>query len=79
MDYEALFDALRDEHLGGAGLDVFFEGAVRRHGSLARFAERHRDAAFGGITRSSMSDIAKGVAENILRLHAGEQLVNRVA
>ncbi|MHC2299730.1 NAD(P)-dependent oxidoreductase [Rhizobium mongolense] len=23
VDYEALFDALRDEHLGGAGLDVF--------------------------------------------------------
>lgn len=78
VEYQALFHAFRDGHVAGAGLDVFWEEPIDHNDPLLDLPNVIATPHVAGITRSSMSDIARGVADNILRLRKGEPITDRV-
>ncbi|WP_337269467.1 2-hydroxyacid dehydrogenase [Oryzifoliimicrobium ureilyticus] len=78
VQYDALFSALQDGHLAGAGLDVFWREPFDPRDPLLSLPNVIATPHIAGITRNSMRDIAQGVAENLMRLHRGEPLINRV-
>lgn len=79
VDYDALFEGLKDGHLGGAGMDVFWTEPFDGNDPLLELENVIATPHVAGITTSSMSGIARGVADNILRLEAGYPLLNRAS
>ena len=77
IDYDGLLNALRDEQIMGAGLDVFWEEPCNPSDPLFDYnvtATPH----IGGATDLSFQGIASGVAENIRRVGRGELPLNCV-
>lgn len=77
VDYDALLEGLQDGHIGGAGLDVFWKEPASPDDHLLSLPNVIVTPHIAGITTSSMSDIASGVAENIRRLMECETLLNQ--
>ncbi|MBV1932013.1 MAG: 2-hydroxyacid dehydrogenase [Porticoccaceae bacterium] len=77
IDNDALLNALKDQKIMGAGLDVFVEEPCDPNDPLFEYnvtATPH----IGGATDLSFQGIARGVAENIRRLGRGEEPLNCV-
>ena len=77
IDYDALLDALKNQQIMGAGLDVFWQEPCDPNDPLFDYnvtATPH----VGGATDLSFKGIAKGVAENIRRISRGEVPLNCV-
>lgn len=71
IDYTALRTALEDGHLGGAGLDVFWQEPFDPEDPLLKcnvIATPH----IGGVTSRSLEGIGRAVVANIERLRRGE-------
>ena len=71
IDYTALRTALEDGHLGGAGLDVFWQEPFDPEDPLLEcnvIATPH----IGGVTSRSLEGIGRAVVANIERLRRGE-------
>ena len=77
IDHDALVEALAQETIAGAGLDVFWDEPTDPDDSLFRYnviATPH----IAGVTDLSYEDIARGLAANVNRLRAGSPLRNCV-
>lgn len=77
IDNDALLSALKNQQIMGAGLDVFVEEPCDPNDPLFEYnvtATPH----IGGATDLSFQGIARGVAENILRVGRGEEPLNCV-
>ena len=75
IDYEALLEALKNQQITGAGLDVFWQEPVDPSDPLFEhnvIATPH----IGGATDLSFKGIASKVAENIRRVGRAEMPVN---
>lgn len=77
VDYDALCGCLHDGHLGGAGLDVFWREPFDGNDPLLDLPNVVATPHVAGITTRAMSDIARGVADNILRLQSGRPLTSQ--
>ncbi len=74
IDRDALFDALKSGHLGGAGLDVYWQEPPDPEDPIFAcniLATPH----IGGVTDTSLRGIFAGVSENLQRLQRGEPLL----
>jgi len=78
VEYEALLAALRSGHLGGAGLDVFWDEPIDPSDPLLR-ENVSVTPHVGGVTVSSYRAIAHAIAENVEHLRRGEPVRNRHA
>ena len=70
IDHDALVEALAQETIAGAGLDVFWDEPADPDDPLFRYnviATPH----IAGVTDLSYEDIARGLAANVNRLRAG--------
>lgn len=78
IDYDALLAALRDGTVRGAGLDVFWEEPIDPEDPIL---EQNVSATphVGGLTERAWWGNARGFADNVNRLRAGEELEGRVA
>ena len=77
IDYESLLEALKNQQISGAGLDVFWQEPVDPNDPLFEhnvIATPH----IGGATDLSFKGIASKVADNIRRVGCGEVPVNCV-
>jgi len=75
IDYEALLEALKNQQITGAGLDVFWQEPVDPNDPLFEhnvIATPH----IGGATDLSFKGIASKVAENIRRVGRAEMPIN---
>jgi len=78
VDQDALVDALRNDDLGGAALDVFEEEPLPEDSPLWDFEDVIVTPHAAAATRDYPENIAAVVRENARRLEAGERLGNRV-
>ena len=77
INYDCLFEALKEKQIMGAGLDVFWEEPCDPRDPLFDYnvtATPH----IGGATDLSFQGIASGVAENIRRISSGDVPLNCV-
>jgi phosphoglycerate dehydrogenase-like enzyme len=79
VDYRALENALRSDHLGGAGLDVFWTEPIEPDDPLLKFPNVIATPHVAGVTDRSYAEIADAVAGNIERLRCREPPLNRAA
>lgn len=79
VNYDALYASLRNGHLGGVGLDVFWHEPFNVKDPILDFENLIATPHIAGITADSLADIAAGVARNIERLRAGQPILSRVA
>ena len=77
IDYRALCAALESGHLGGAGLDVFWEEPFSPRDPLLRLPNVIATPHIAGVTDKSYDQIADAVAANLERLRRGEPLADR--
>lgn len=78
IEKSALLAALEVGHLGGAGLDVFWQEPPDPADTLFNYnviATPH----IGGVTDNSLNGNVAGVCENLRRLRDGEAILNRQA
>jgi phosphoglycerate dehydrogenase-like enzyme len=68
VDYHSLLSALGSEHLGGAGLDVFWQEPINPQDPLLSFPNVITTPHIGGVTEQSYGAIADAVVANIDRL-----------
>jgi phosphoglycerate dehydrogenase-like enzyme len=73
IDQDALLDALKSGHLGGAGLDVFWEEPVDPDHPLFALPNVIVTPHVGGLTDAHFYTGSKALADNILRYASGEQ------
>jgi phosphoglycerate dehydrogenase-like enzyme len=78
IDTEALIDGLGRGHLWGAALDVFATEPLDTHSALLSTPGLIATPHIAGVTDVSYRDIARRVADNILRLYSNSPLENRV-
>jgi D-3-phosphoglycerate dehydrogenase len=71
VDEAALVDALRDGHLGGAGLDVFAREPLDPGSPLLQFDNVVVTPHVAGVTTGTSRRRAGAVAENVRRTEAG--------
>lgn len=76
--YDALYAALRNGHLGGAGLDVFWKEPIAPDDPLLALSNVIATPHVAGVTDRSYEAIGEVVAANIERLRRGEPLLNVV-
>lgn len=79
VDRAALEAALASGHLGGVGLDVFWQEPWDPADPLFRRDDVVTLPHVGGSTREAFTRIADLVAENIQRLRTGQPLLHRIA
>jgi len=75
VEEEGLISALRSGHLGGAGLDVYWQEPIDVKHPLLHMDNVIATPHIAGITLDSLHDIASGVAANINSLRAGLPLL----
>jgi len=78
VDYEALHASLRSGHLGGVGLDVFWNEPISADDPILQHPNVIATPHIAGITSDSLTYIARAVADNIERLRAGKLILNRL-
>ncbi len=78
IQYDALYAALKSGHLGGAGLDVFWQEPIAPDDPLLALPNVIATPHVAGVTDRSYEGIAEVVAANIERLRRGEPLLNVV-
>jgi phosphoglycerate dehydrogenase-like enzyme len=78
LSHTALLQALAGGRLMGAGLDVFEQEPLDNASPLLARADIVATAHIAGVTDVSYRGIARGVADNVRRLQAGEALKNCV-
>ncbi len=78
VDEAALVEALEAGEIAGAGLDAFAEEPLPEDSPLWEFEEVIVTPHRGAMTRRYHADVAELVRENVRRLGAGEEMVNRV-
>ena len=79
IDRAALERALDRGHLGGAGLDVFWDEPWDPADPLYRRPDVVATPHIGGSTEECLGRVAAIVATNIARITTGEELLHRVA
>jgi phosphoglycerate dehydrogenase-like enzyme len=72
IDQDALVAALRNESLGGAGLDVFEQEPLARDDPLFEFDNVIITPHMAGLTRQTSIRRARVAASNVLRVLAGD-------
>jgi phosphoglycerate dehydrogenase-like enzyme len=77
INYTALVESLKSGHLGGAGLDVFWEEPIPVSDPLLGYGNVIVTPHIAGITSESLGEIARGVACNVERFGAGLPVLNR--
>ncbi len=81
VDNEALFNALLNNRIAGAGLDVISPEPVLKDNILLDRRIAHKlilTPHIAGITRLTVSKIYRNIYENIERLSLGKELKNRI-
>jgi phosphoglycerate dehydrogenase-like enzyme len=78
IDREAFLAALRDGHLAGAGLDVYWEEPISPDDPLLALPNVIATPHIAGVTDRSYDEIAVAVAKNLERLRRGEELIDSV-
>jgi phosphoglycerate dehydrogenase-like enzyme len=78
LDKEALYDALVQGHLAGAGLDVFWREPIPMDDAILTLPNVVATPHIAGVTEQSFNDIADAVAANIERLRRGQPLLHQV-
>jgi len=78
LDYDAFLAALRDGHLAGAGLDVFWDEPIPPEDPLLALPNVIATPHVAGVTDRSYQEIAAAVATNIDRLRRGLDPLNCV-
>lgn len=76
VDEEALYEALRTGHLGGAALDVMEQEPFDMEGPLLKLPNVVVTPHVGGVTRQAANRTHKMVVETTLRLLNGERIDN---
>lgn len=79
VDQGALVDALHEDRIAGAGLDVFEEEPLPEDSPLWDFTDVVLSPHKGSATNRYHLDLAELTAENVRRFQADENLKNRVA
>jgi phosphoglycerate dehydrogenase-like enzyme len=79
LDYRALYTALSNGRLAGAGLDVYWEEPICADDPLLALPNVIATPHVAGVTDRSYGEIADALAANIERLRRGEPLLNPVA
>ena len=79
VDYAALCAALSSGHLGGAGLDVFWQEPIAADDRLLSLPNVVATPHVAGVTDRSYAGIARTIAANVERLRRGEPPLNRAA
>jgi phosphoglycerate dehydrogenase-like enzyme len=77
IDYHALYSALCNGRLAGAGLDVFWEEPMPVQDPLLSLPNVIATPHVAGVTDRSYGEIADAVAANVERLRRGEAFLNR--
>ena len=77
VDYDALYTALAQGRLGGAGLGHLSQEPIAPDNPLLAFPNVLATPHIAGITDRSYDEIAKVVVENIERLRRGEPPLHR--
>ena len=78
LDHDALLKALAQGRLLGAGLDVFEREPLEPESPLLGRADVLATPHIAGVTTVSYRGIARRLADNVMRLHEGRPLLNRV-
>jgi len=78
VDQDALVAALEDGSVAGAALDVFETEPLPESSPLWEMDEVIISPHCGAFTREYVDNVATIVRENVRRLHAGDEPVNRV-
>ncbi len=76
IEEAALVDALRENRIGGAMLDVFAEQPIKRDHPLLQMSNVILTPHVAGITDESMKKMSEGAAQDLLRVIAGEKPLN---
>ena len=78
VDESALVQALREQRIGGAALDVFDQQPLAADHPLLQLPQVLLTPHAAGLTVESMRRMSDGAADEVLRLLRGEPLLNRV-
>ena len=78
VDDSALVQALHEQRIGGAALDVFDQQPLAADHPLLQLPQVLLTPHAAGLTVESMRRMSDGAADEVLRLLRGEPLLNRV-
>lgn len=78
LDYDAFYNALSSGHLGGAGLDVYWDEPISPDDPLLALPNLIATPHVAGVTDQSYEEIAVAVAANVDRLRRGIEPLNCV-
>jgi phosphoglycerate dehydrogenase-like enzyme len=79
VDYAALLEALRDQRLAGAGLDVYWDEPIDPHDALLALPNVIATPHVANMTQETIETIARVSVENIRRMKAGLPPMHRVS
>ncbi len=75
---DALYQALKSGHLGGCGIDVYWEEPANPDDPLLQLSNVVLTPHIAGTTIDVLMNLAKAAAENIRRVGAGQHPLNEV-